>query len=252
MSFVVGARVDAPQADSGAAPVWTPASLTGLAFWYDFGDATTLFSDTAGTTPALDLQGVARANDKSGNGRFLQQAVGGQQPTRDASFSPPVVFFDGGDRLFASTTFGPIAQPYTIAIVSDNNANSSMFWDSGSAGTRQTATRGASSTEVAMFAGASLTRTGVPDLGTRRAWLFVYNGASSQIWCYDPGSGAFVQQGANANAGTNALADMRLGGNTINFLQSLLTSEVVGWGAAASPTDRANLAPYFAAKWSLL
>lgn len=252
MPLALGLGLDLARFERPAsAAAFTPASLAALAFWFDFGDASTLFTDTAGTTPALDLDPVARVNDKSGNGRFLQQATGTQRPTRDASFAPPVVFFDGGDRLISAATFGPIAQPYSILLVSDNSADNGMFWDSGTAGTRQTAARGVSATEVGFFAGAVVTRSGVPTLATRRAWLFVYNGASSQVWVYDAGTAAFVQQGANGNAGANTLAEMRLGGNSVNFLQSTATSEVFAWAAAASAGDRTNIAGYVGPKWSL-
>jgi hypothetical protein len=230
---------------------FSPLLLPSLAFWYDLADGGTVFSDTSGTTPAADLDPIGRVNDKSGNGRHIQQATGSQRPTRDASVSPSAAFFDGGDRLISSATFGPIAQPYSLAIVTDNTANSAMLWDSGSAGTRQTAARGASATEVGFFAGSVVTRTGVPDMSVVRAWIFVYNGASSQVWCYDAGTAAFVQQGANGNAGANTLAEMRLGGNSVNFLQSTRTGEVVAWGAAASAGERAALGQYLATKWSL-
>ncbi len=251
MSLAMGVNLACVETPTTAAPAFSPINLTALAFWFDFADGATVFSDTAGTAPAIDLDPSGRVNDKSGNGRFLQQATGTQRPTFDASIAPSAAFFDGGDRLISSTTFGPIAQPYSIAIVTDNAANNAMLWDSGTAGTRQTAARGVSATEVGFFAGSVVTRTGTPDLSVVRALLFVYNGASSQVWIYDSGTGAFVQQGANGNAGANTLAEMRLGGNSVNFLQSLRTCEVVGWGAAASAGDRANLGPYFAAKWSL-
>jgi hypothetical protein len=55
-------------------------SANGGGYW-DFGDKSLLFQDTAGTVPITAAgQSVARANDKSGNGKHLTQAVSGLRP----------------------------------------------------------------------------------------------------------------------------------------------------------------------------
>jgi phage baseplate assembly protein gpV len=48
--------------------------------WFDPSDASTVFTDTAGTTPASIGQAVARINDKSGNGNHATQATPGARP----------------------------------------------------------------------------------------------------------------------------------------------------------------------------
>ena len=56
------------------------ASEPGL--WYDFGDLSTLFQDTAGTTPVTAAgQSVARINDKSGRGNHATQSTSLSRPT---------------------------------------------------------------------------------------------------------------------------------------------------------------------------
>lgn len=55
-----------------------PASISGLAAWYDFSDISTLFQNTIATVPVTtDGQGIARANDKSGKGRNILQGGAG-------------------------------------------------------------------------------------------------------------------------------------------------------------------------------
>ena len=50
--------------------------------WYDPSDLSTMFQDTAGTTPVTAAgQSVARINDKSGNGNHATQATAGSRPT---------------------------------------------------------------------------------------------------------------------------------------------------------------------------
>jgi hypothetical protein len=250
MGVLVGARVDA-QGPSAGPSAFSPTQLPGgLVYWYDLSDATQLFTDTAGTLPAGDGDQVARCNDKSGLGRFIQQATGTARPFRDAtSFPYAATFWDGGDRLIASATFTSVPQPFTFFVFSDATANLAMWFDNGAGATRVLAQRGASATSVIINAGASLTVT-TPDTSVARAWLFEYNGASSKVWCYDSGTQAFVQQGATGNAGTNALNDARIGGNTANFLQSLQTAEFFAWPAATTAPDRANLAGYALAKYN--
>jgi len=51
-------------------------------FWYDPSDLTTMFQDTAGTTPVTTPgQTVARINDKSGRGNNATQATAASRPT---------------------------------------------------------------------------------------------------------------------------------------------------------------------------
>lgn len=64
---------------NNASQVFTPTTLTPAA-WYDPSDLSTVFQDTAGTTPAIAGQPVGRLNDKSGNGRHLLQATAANRP----------------------------------------------------------------------------------------------------------------------------------------------------------------------------
>lgn len=55
-------------------------AANGGGYW-DFGDKSLLFQDTAGTVPVTAAgQSVARANDKSGNGKHLTQATSSLRP----------------------------------------------------------------------------------------------------------------------------------------------------------------------------
>ncbi len=76
------------------------ASEPGL--WYDFGDLSTLFQDTAGTTPVTAAgQSVARINDKSGRGNHATQATAAQRPQYQV-YSKPVL---NGDFVDDNITF---------------------------------------------------------------------------------------------------------------------------------------------------
>lgn len=68
---------------SAPPPSFNPASISGrtLRLWYDANDSSTIFSDTAATTLAVQNGTVARWNDKSGNGNYLLQNTAGNRPT---------------------------------------------------------------------------------------------------------------------------------------------------------------------------
>jgi hypothetical protein len=59
---------------------FTPQSPAGLVAWYDFSDATKLFTD-AGTTPvSADADPIYQANDKSGHAYHMIQATAAKRP----------------------------------------------------------------------------------------------------------------------------------------------------------------------------
>lgn len=67
-----------------------------LSAWYDPSDLTTLFTDTAGTTPVTahgDV--VARINDKSGNGLHMTQSTASFRPLYQESGGLKFLLFDG-------------------------------------------------------------------------------------------------------------------------------------------------------------
>lgn len=84
-------------------PAFTPASISGLQLWLDASDASTLFTDSAGTTLATaDGDPVGCWKDKSGNNYHAKQTDGSFKPLiRKAIYnSRDIVRYDGAnDRL---------------------------------------------------------------------------------------------------------------------------------------------------------
>ena len=62
--------------------LFTPASVTGLQLWLDASSADTLYDATTGGSLVAADGGVARWEDKSGNGRHATQATSGNRPLR--------------------------------------------------------------------------------------------------------------------------------------------------------------------------
>lgn len=127
---------------AAAGPAWSPTDLASLVAWWDFSDATTLFTD-AGTTPvASDGDRIYRANDKSGNGFYQQQATSGNRPAYKVGIQngKSAAYLDAA-RLDAMTS-ASVAGQYPgnaatvfIAFTPDNdlaytvlNTNSSDTW----------------------------------------------------------------------------------------------------------------------------
>lgn len=65
----------------GGCSAWTPEAISAkLKAWYEPGDLTTNFQDSAGSTPATVDQQVGRLLDKSGLGNHVIQATAGNRP----------------------------------------------------------------------------------------------------------------------------------------------------------------------------
>jgi hypothetical protein len=95
----------------GAAPAWSPAELFAASeqgIWLDPSDLSTVFTDTAGTTPATVGQAVARINDKSGRGNHATQATTARRPIlRQDSGGLYYLEFDGVDDSMSTPTITP-------------------------------------------------------------------------------------------------------------------------------------------------
>lgn len=84
---------------------FTPASLFAAGeqgVWYDPSDFSTMFQDTAGTTPVTATgQSVARINDKSGRGNNATQSTSANRPTlqQDANGCYYLSFDGANDNL---------------------------------------------------------------------------------------------------------------------------------------------------------
>jgi hypothetical protein len=65
--------------------------------WYDPSDLTTVWQDTAGTTPATAGDPVGRIDDKSGNGNHATQSTPTARPTLQTSGGLYYLDFDGVD-----------------------------------------------------------------------------------------------------------------------------------------------------------
>ena len=104
---------------SGGA-AFSPLNISGLVSWYDASDTSTLWEDSARTTPAADNADVIGAwDDKSGNGYHATQATTINKPTlrTNVQNGKNAIRFDGSDDFLQNTSYPDFGDNYSIYIV---------------------------------------------------------------------------------------------------------------------------------------
>jgi len=85
---------------------FNPKSISGLFQWFDGSDRATLFDATSGGSAVADDAGVARWEDKSGNGYHLTQGTAGNRPTLRPAIrnARSVLEYDGANSNLVSAS----------------------------------------------------------------------------------------------------------------------------------------------------
>ena len=233
---------------TAASPVtdaFAPLGVSGLVAWYDFADASTLFTD-AGTTPvSADGDAIYQANDKSGNARHVVQATAANRPLYKTNIlkGRSVARFDGGDIL--SYTGGlAVAQPGTIFIVGSAGDVGAQNFTDGSLDPQRWAL-GKNGGVARLYAGLANIDAGAVDTNPH-IFAALVNGASSELYV----AGGTVY--ATGNPGTQSLVGLSLGAfDTVT--QQLIgdVAEVAIYNSALSDANINNIGRWFAYKWGL-
>lgn len=118
---------------SGSAS-FSPTDISGLVAWYDFSDITTLFQDSARTTPVTaDADPIGGVTDKSGSANHLGQGTASKRPTYKTAIqnSKSVGRFDGSDDYLSISPAIAIASVKTVLVaVKATTQDSSLFGSS--------------------------------------------------------------------------------------------------------------------------
>lgn len=214
---------------------FNPKSISGLAAWWDFNDASTVTVNT----------GISAVLDKSGNGRTLLQSTTNNQPawTASAINGKYAAVFDGvNDTLSSSFT---LSQPVTLFIVAkydDSTTNASLF--DGTTGNTMRVFR-AAATQVAAFAGAQLSSSNTtPE--SWHIWELIYNGASSSIMA----DGTSL---ASGNAGTASGNGITLGtfGNGFSSPAKCSMASVVLYSKVCASSERSSVRKWLGRLYNL-
>lgn len=115
--------------DTAPAPPFTPTSIAGLRLWLDSSDAATLFTDSAGTIPAiLDGDPIGKWSDKSGSNNNVVQSDGTKKPLLKKTIQngKSVVRGDGVNDALESATGGEDS-PFTLFVVTISRLNGTVM-----------------------------------------------------------------------------------------------------------------------------
>lgn len=96
---------------------FSPRHLTGLSLWLDAADTNSAYDATSGGSLVTAGNGVARWQDKSGNGRHATQGTANNRPTLNTNKQNglPCLTFDGVNDSLATAAFAH-SQPLTIFV----------------------------------------------------------------------------------------------------------------------------------------
>lgn len=249
----VGAGVCTDAAGNGntAAVQFAIISLSyGLTARYDFSDITTLFKDSAGTTPVTtDGDIIGKATDISGNSRpLLQAGVDGLKPLYKTNIQngKSVARFDGSNDSLQAAAFALTAPVWEVIVVCQRawtiNRN---VCSEGTAGKEMQLYMQTASPRVTMYETANGPTTTQLAVGSFGIVEMVWNGASSLIRVNN-------NSDITGNPGSHAIDGFTLSAGVGGAAQSQTDAgEVLIW-SNTNPTAgmRTALRNYLNAKWA--
>ena len=260
----IGLGSVAPLASGGGSP-FSPLSLfSGGApgAWYDPSDYSTLFQDSAGTTPVTAVeQPVGRILDKSGNGNHAFQSTSASRPVLSARYNLLTKTEQFDDAVW--TTQNGILTA-NAAIAPNGTLTADLLTENATSG-YHALLRGSTAvapTAITVCVGISVKRV----TGTRNAFIKVYSSAGDFAGWFDLTTGLYggavptlsaPTAGGVINLGdgwffcfvnipvSTFISDARYGianGSTISYTGDG-TSSILFWGASIVPANQSSL-PY--------
>ena len=225
---------------------FAPLGVSGLVGWWDFSDASTLYTDAGTTLVSADGDAIYQANDKSGNAKHAVQATAGSRPTYKLGIQNgrSVGRFDGNDFLDSSS--GALAQPTTMFFVGKTTDVTFHNTFIGSSTNDVSFLLLLTSGYTWVYAGVGFGGT-TGFVNTFLTGSTVVNGATSQIWIDG------VSQ-ATGNAGADTFANVRIGSNfaaPAGFDVIGDIAEVIIFNSALSAANHNTIGNYLAYKYGL-
>ncbi len=250
---------------------WLPSDVSGLQLWLDASDISTLWQDSAGTTPVTtNGQSVGRWLDKSSNARVYSQSTAGRLPLYQSSGlgsgKPSVLGDDTDDGLLASVTWG-IDGAQTLAVaLKISSIPTSAEQDQVLSYRSSTPRR-----SVFLFNGSGLvtfppwffsfdtavTTTGVGisdalDTNAHRV-VVIYDGVSSTAtssYTIDLDGTSKTVVASTGTSSTGSTFNALLSRTDASIPAAVHVSEIVVYNAALSALNRTRLNNYLATKWN--
>lgn len=224
-----------------------PLTVTGLFAWYDHASLSTLYQDSAKTTPVASVNDPVGAwADKSATGADLLQATADAR----ASYQTDGVQFDstGTNDFLRSAAITEKAQPNMLFIVAstDGPGSTQTVLDGISSGKRHLIRYdGSSGTIFTANAGANLTTPAGQVFTSPIILAVVFNGASSAVYR----NSLLV---ASGNAGTQGLTGLTVGDNYAgSSLYGGKVKEMLAVNGDVTDATRQKIETYLAARHNI-
>lgn len=238
-------------AGAGSVP-FSPSDVAGLKAWWDFGDAATLFTDTARSTPATsDGDAIAGVTDKSGTGYHLSQSNASTRPTYKTAIQNGLsiarfVVANSSNMIVASPS--ETARNWTFFIVvkdpTPTTGTAKAFFDSATG--RLIISHLANSTpQLGYFDGAWRNIANVASGAQILTWVLDNTGSDIFRNGTNLGSAAYTQRGISGN--TRIMSD---NSGTSQFTGGDLC-EMLIYSGALSQEDTESVGSYLATRWGI-
>lgn len=224
---------------------FAPTDISGCVLWLDGSDATTLFTDTAGTTAvSADGDSIARWSDKSGNGSNLISISAGRRGTYTTAHQNglSVVYFDSIDDYGDTTSQTPDALTFFFVIYPVSPG-------------RLTLGRGTTGDyRYQIYSNNFYVYHDGP--GFNNASIASWSGSYDVLIGRFDGSAISLSRKIGATSGSASLGGTlrptpgpwRLAGG---FNADAYIAEIIIYNSALSTTDRESVESYLATKWGL-
>jgi hypothetical protein len=217
-----------------------PTDIDGLVGWWDFSDATTLYTDAGSTLVSSDGDLIYQANDKSGSNWHHTQATEAARPTYKTNIKNglSIARCDGGDSLADAYE---LDQPITICFVANASALSG-YLIGGSYAPRVSLT---TPSDIVIWCSSTYRQSGVISTGSFYQIVLQLNGASSAV----RSNGSEIGTGNPGGSGFNS-ASHSLFQRTGSYFTGDV-GEILYYNSIISGADLANLETYLNDKWSI-
>lgn len=225
---------------TGNVRLLSPADVGTVLAWYDLTDASTLFTDTARTTPvASDGDSIKGVTDKSGNGHHLSEASNAPIYKQAIRNGKDVARLNGTNQHWSDTSFPSSALPLTVFAIG-NATNTALNKSVIDGVTSRVAMGPVGSGLVQAWAGGSVRTPNAVSVegGWHEFHASIANAASSVFVGVDGTEAVDNSAGSSPLAGLRVGCDSTVGGS---FFDGDLAHVVIVTGAMTS-ADRKALA----------
>lgn len=230
-----------------------PTSVANLWAWWDIATLSTLFQDSAGTTPVSgNGDPIGYIADRSGNGRYVRQiGATGTRPTYTTGVQNglPASLFDAGDYLDSVATINS----YPLTIIG-------VFRTSGTVGTNRGIVSAYNSTTGGLKVTANTAnqiradignpvsgKTSTATVGANTTAIFGAESDTTNLWAIVNTEKSSTTHALSAVAGIVSLG--RLNSNSTSSLLSGSVCEVLVYNRSLIDTETTNLTLYLNSKW---